>query len=115
MYILKSTIYNSFTYISSYSYRESGGNNSDIVIITWKFNTLDINHNSILDKNEYKDLRRLVKKAIKPRKCAKQFPRNCDVDRDGMITLQEWDDCLAKDGVDGKYQTRTVVVSTLVN
>lgn len=46
----------------------------------------------------------MVKKAIKPKKCAKQFPRNCDLDRDNQITQQEWDDCLARDGVDGKYQ-----------
>lgn len=73
------------------------------MIVTWKFDTLDVNHNSILERTEYKDLRRVVKKAIKPKKCAKQFPRNCDVHRDGSITLQEWNECLTRDGVDGRY------------
>ncbi|KAG5882459.1 hypothetical protein JTB14_015963 [Gonioctena quinquepunctata] len=78
--------------------RESGRNESDKVVITWKFQALDQNSDLILENFEYKDLRKVVKKAVKPKKCAKNFPRNCDIDKDDRISLQEWGNCLTKDG-----------------
>lgn len=83
------------------------------MILTWKFNNLDLNDNSILEKGEYKDLKRIVKKVMKPKKCAKQFPRICDVDRDSVITLQEWDECLHRDGLGGKYHSDIFVEQVL--
>lgn len=35
---------------------------SDKMIIDWKFAVLDSNHNRILEKYEYRDLKRIVKK-----------------------------------------------------
>ncbi|CAH1108210.1 unnamed protein product [Psylliodes chrysocephalus] len=78
--------------------RESGRNDSDNVIITWKFRMLDQNSDNILDKFEYRDLRKVVRKVVKPKKCARQFPRTCDVNKDGRISIQEWTDCLTRDG-----------------
>ncbi|XP_074035081.1 SPARC related modular calcium binding-like protein magu isoform X2 [Leptinotarsa decemlineata] len=78
--------------------RDSGRNESDKVVITWKFQALDQNNDNVLDKAEYKDLRKIVKKAVKPKKCARNFPRSCDIDRDDRISLQEWGNCLTRDG-----------------
>ncbi|CAG9855964.1 unnamed protein product [Phyllotreta striolata] len=78
--------------------RESGHNESDSVVLTWKFRMLDRNNDQILDKIEYKDFRRVVRKMVKPKKCAKQFPRSCDGNKDGRIALQEWTDCITRDG-----------------
>lgn len=40
---------------------------TDKVILDWKFSVLDTNNNSILDKNEYRELKRIVKKVSKYR------------------------------------------------
>lgn len=50
----------------------------------------------------HRELRRIVKKAVKPLKCAKSFPRSCDVDKDQLVARQEWTDCLSRDGMDGR-------------
>ncbi|CAG9841123.1 unnamed protein product [Diabrotica balteata] len=76
--------------------RDSGRNDSDNFVITWKFQTLDQNSDHILDRFEYRDLRKVVRKDVKPRKCARHFPRSCDINKDGKISLQEWDNCLTR-------------------
>ncbi|XP_028153591.1 SPARC-related modular calcium-binding protein 2 isoform X3 [Diabrotica virgifera virgifera] len=76
--------------------RDSGRNDSDTFVITWKFQTLDQNSDHILDRFEYRDLRKVVRKDVKPRKCARHFPRSCDLNKDGKISLQEWDNCLTR-------------------
>lgn len=35
---------------------------TDKVVLDWKFSLLDINQNHMLDKNEYRELKRLAKK-----------------------------------------------------
>lgn len=83
--------------------REFGRNNSDDdTVINWKFSGLDTNHDLYLEKKEYRDLKRLVAKAIRPRKCAKTFPKNCDVNNDALLSFEEWKGCLARDGHTGK-------------
>lgn len=77
-------------------------NDLDRIVLEWKFNKMDENRNGSLDKNEYRELRSIVKKAVKPTKCARQFPKSCDVDKDQSISRQEWIDCLSRDGMDGK-------------
>ncbi|KAL1517585.1 hypothetical protein ABEB36_001327 [Hypothenemus hampei] len=78
--------------------RDFNRNNTDEIVIMWKFNSLDANRDDILDKREYRDIKRIVGKAMKPKKCAKNFPKSCDVDSDGKITLMEWRVCLPRDG-----------------
>jgi hypothetical protein len=86
--------------------RDHGGvvkphnNESDFLVNRWKFDTMDTNRDGVLDKNEYRDLKRIAKKAVKPKKCAKMFPRSCDVNSDAQITQQEWAECLTRDGMD---------------
>lgn len=78
------------------------GTDLDRIVLEWKFNKMDEDKNGNLDKNEYRTLRRIVKKAVKPLKCAKQFPKVCDVDKNDYISRAEWVDCLSRDGMDGK-------------
>lgn len=84
-------------------------NETDKLVITWKFRTLDDNHDNVLDKHEYRDLRKIVKKAVKPKRCAKNFARACDINLDQRISIQEWDECLTRDGMDG----RCLILSSL--
>ncbi|XP_019866460.2 SPARC-related modular calcium-binding protein 1 isoform X3 [Aethina tumida] len=69
-------------------------NDNHTFILTWKFQTLDNNKDGYLDKLEYKDLKRMTKKAVRPKRCAKNFTRSCDVDGDQRISQQEWAECL---------------------
>lgn len=66
-------------------------------ILEWKFNAVDTNKNNRLDKNEFKELKRLVKKIIKPKRCARSFGKNCDEDNDERLTLSEWNSCFTTD------------------
>lgn len=86
----------------------SSVNNADAdrSVLEWQFKRLDHNHNNVLDKTEYRDLRKIVKKAVKPKRCAKSFAKECDINRDQFISSQEWANCLTRDGMDGRYLIR---------
>lgn len=79
------------------------GTDPDRVVLEWKFKKLDVDQNGKLDKNEFRDLRRIVKKVVKPKKCARNFAKSCDVNKDQFIANLEWIDCLKRDGMDGRY------------
>ncbi|XP_070162861.1 SPARC-related modular calcium-binding protein 2 [Polyergus mexicanus] len=66
-------------------------------VLSWKFGILDKDGNGYLDATEYKELRRLAKKAVRPKKCARTFARTCDLNRDLKLSRQEWGACLAND------------------
>jgi len=66
-------------------------------VLSWKFVTLDRNGDGYLDRAEYKELKRLVKKAVKPKKCAHTFARTCDLNHDLKLSRLEWGACLAND------------------
>ncbi|XP_011860209.1 PREDICTED: SPARC-related modular calcium-binding protein 1 [Vollenhovia emeryi] len=66
-------------------------------VLSWKFLMLDQNADGYLDKTEYQELRRLAKKAVRPKKCARTFARTCDLNRDLKLSKQEWGACLASD------------------
>ncbi|XP_012543460.1 SPARC-related modular calcium-binding protein 2 isoform X1 [Monomorium pharaonis] len=66
-------------------------------VLSWKFLMLDQNADGYLDKAEYKELRRLAKKAVRPKKCARTFARTCDLNRDLKLSKQEWGACLVND------------------
>ncbi|XP_025832447.1 SPARC-related modular calcium-binding protein 1 isoform X2 [Agrilus planipennis] len=76
------------------------GPEADKLVLDWKFKYLDVDNNNILDKTEYRDLKKIVKKAVKPKRCAKSFAKACDMNRDQQIERQEWADCLTRDGID---------------
>ena len=64
--------------------------------VEWKFGTLDLNSNKNLTLNEYQDFKKLVRKAVKPKKCSRNFINICDKDKDTTITYEEWTSCLVK-------------------
>ncbi|CAO1318081.1 unnamed protein product [Diamesa tonsa] len=70
---------------------------SDIQVIEWKYKLLDANKNSILEKNEYRELKKIAKSIIKPKRCGRRFGKYCDYDKDGMMSREEFQTCLSKD------------------
>ena len=66
-------------------------------VVEWKFSQYDLNKDNLLQIKEVNALRRLVKKFIKPRSCAKRFLKFCDPDRNKLIERQEWSICLGVD------------------
>lgn len=73
----------------------------DRTILEWKFAILDQNRDQQLDKSEYDPLWKLVRKNVKPKRCAKSFSRACDINADSRISSMEWAECLRRDGIDG--------------
>ncbi|XP_064600640.1 SPARC-related modular calcium-binding protein 1-like isoform X3 [Liolophura sinensis] len=80
---------------------QPSGNPADAVldtpdkrVVEWKFSQLDKNSDNKLRKKEVRALKRLVKKLIKPRACAKNFVNYCDLDQDKKIIRREWSSCL---------------------
>ncbi|XP_050721876.1 SPARC-related modular calcium-binding protein 1-like isoform X2 [Eriocheir sinensis] len=71
--------------------------------LKWKFSRLDRNRDQKLRRREYKRLRKTVRKFIKPKKCAKMFPKLCDADGDKSLTEKEWVTCFTNPG--GKDRT----------
>ncbi|XP_018788671.1 PREDICTED: SPARC-related modular calcium-binding protein 2 isoform X2 [Bactrocera latifrons] len=75
------------------------GASNDKLVLDWKFTYLDVNANQMLDKNEFRELKKLVKRAVKPRRCGRAFGKFCDFDDDDRLTLTEWNDCFSKDEI----------------
>lgn len=68
----------------------------------WKFSRLDRNMNEELELIEYADLKKAVKKIVKPKRCARQFTRTCDMDKNQVLSRHEWVECLSRNAIDGK-------------
>lgn len=83
--------------------RDLRRNGTDEEVLRWKFGILDANRDNELDRREYRELKRLVAKAIKPKKCARTFPKCCEIEFNDVISLQEWLNCLPRDGENSKY------------
>ncbi|XP_055925827.1 SPARC-related modular calcium-binding protein 1-like isoform X3 [Argiope bruennichi] len=66
-------------------------------VIQWKFDQLDDNGDEFLKKKELRDLRRMAKKIVKPKMCAKTFAKFCDLDQDKKISRSEWSVCVGVD------------------
>lgn len=64
----------------------------------WKFSILDMDKNNNLTKMEYRDLKRLVRKVIRPKRCSRTFIRICDTDHNNVVSKTEWTNCLSLDG-----------------
>lgn len=73
------------------------GGASEKKVLDWKFTALDKNSNNILDKNEFRELKRLVKGVVKPKRCSRAFGRFCDIDTDERLTKVEWANCFTKE------------------
>lgn len=73
-------------------------------VVEWKFTEYDTNDDNVLHIKEVSALRRLVKKFIKPRQCAKRFLKFCDPNKDKYIERSEWSMCLGVD-LNSEYST----------
>ncbi|CAH1262907.1 SMOC1 [Branchiostoma lanceolatum] len=71
-------------------------------VLDWKFSQLDSDNDDELDRKELKLLRRTVKKAVRPRACARTFTKYCDMDKSKKVSKKEWSVCL---GVPDKEHT----------
>lgn len=83
-------------------YKRSNRDNKTIEdhsVLNWKFLTLDQNADDVLDDSEYNEFRRLVRKIVKPKKCAKHFAKHlyCDGNDDTLLSPQEWRNCFLKE------------------
>ncbi|EDW74513.2 uncharacterized protein Dwil_GK21959 [Drosophila willistoni] len=83
-------------YLRSASVRDQRPTDADV--LDWKFIQLDANNNQKLDRHEVRELKKLVKRAVKPRRCGRAFGKYCDVDKDESLNSLEWSTCLSKDG-----------------
>ncbi|GFO16913.1 sparc-related modular calcium-binding protein 1-like isoform x2, partial [Plakobranchus ocellatus] len=64
-------------------------------VARWKLKTLDANGNGILERKEWRPIRRTtLKNRNYPRKCRRNFLRYCDEDDNKRITYEEWKACL---------------------
>ncbi|XP_017839067.1 SPARC-related modular calcium-binding protein 1 isoform X2 [Drosophila busckii] len=69
---------------------------ADAAVLDWKFAQLDANGNQLLDRQEVRELKKLVKRAVKPRRCGRAFGKYCDVNKDDNLSRLEWSNCLSK-------------------
>nr|CRZ26360.1 Bm5550 [Brugia malayi] len=61
--------------------------------VRWKFEQLDVNNNSRLERKEWKSYRNELRLLNKVRKCGRNFLRFCDRDGNKQIRLDEWLNC----------------------
>ncbi|KAI1309044.1 Sparc-related modular calcium-binding protein 1 [Halotydeus destructor] len=59
-------------------------------VINWKFGQLDTNKDKVLRNKELRDLKRLVKKIVQPRPCARMFGKMLDSNQDSITSKDEW-------------------------
>ncbi|CAI6371982.1 unnamed protein product [Macrosiphum euphorbiae] len=75
----------------------------------WKFSSLDIDKNGTLTKMEYRDLKRMVRKVAKPKRCSRTFIRTCDTDHNSVLSKIEWTNCLS---IDETFYIKSSATST---
>lgn len=63
--------------------------------VDWKFGQLDTDASGNLTEAEYDQVKKLIRKVVKPKKCSRVFVQLCDVDNDGELTKIEWNQCMA--------------------
>ncbi|XP_065351594.1 testican-3 isoform X2 [Cloeon dipterum] len=66
-------------------------------ILEHKFNMLDQNKDRVLEKKEYRTLRKFARLNVMPRRCSHSFMQRCDLNKDTKITKDEWLGCLGFD------------------
>uniref|UniRef100_A0A182QCI0 SPARC-related modular calcium-binding protein 2 n=1 Tax=Anopheles farauti TaxID=69004 RepID=A0A182QCI0_9DIPT len=81
-------------------------------VLDWKFAVMDLNGNNLLDKTEYRTMKRLIKKVVKPKRCGRSFGKNCDADQDERLSRNEWYNCLAKDDVTPHHNPSSSSISS---
>ncbi|VDI51190.1 Hypothetical predicted protein [Mytilus galloprovincialis] len=105
--------------LTTSSNTEESLNNSDNSrekrVAEWKFSELDRNKDNKLRRKEVRSLKKMVKKVIKPRACAKTFISYCDYDQNKRIEKGEWTSCLGVDVNGNKGRTRQETMYYIFN
>ncbi|XP_017120281.1 SPARC-related modular calcium-binding protein 1 isoform X1 [Drosophila elegans] len=81
---------------------------SDSHILEWKFSKLDTNGNKLLDRQEVRELKKVLRRHVKPRRCGRTFGKYCDVTKDANLNWLEWSICFTKE-----FNNRSAVVALL--
>ncbi|KAI5701317.1 hypothetical protein M8J75_008326 [Diaphorina citri] len=63
--------------------------------VEWKFRQLDLDSSGNLTQPEYDQVKKLIRKVVKPKKCSRIFIQLCDTDKDESLTKTEWTQCMA--------------------
>ena len=92
-----------FRFISQQFMSNTPTSITEKMVLDWKFSSMDVNKNHMLDKNEYRELKRLIKKVVKPKRCGRAFGKSCDKDLDERLSRQEWSNCLSKENLNSEY------------
>ncbi|XP_076100640.1 SPARC-related modular calcium-binding protein 1-like isoform X4 [Mytilus galloprovincialis] len=105
--------------LTTSSNTEESLNNSDNSrekrVAEWKFSELDRNKDNKLRRKEVRSLKKMVKKVIKPRACAKTFISYCDYDQNKRIEKGEWTSCLGVDLNGNRGRTRQETMYYIFN
>lgn len=63
--------------------------------VEWKFGQLDEDASGNLTESEFDQVKKLIRKVVKPKKCSRIFIQLCDTNKDGTLTQAEWTQCMA--------------------
>ncbi|XP_043947859.1 SPARC-related modular calcium-binding protein 2 isoform X1 [Drosophila biarmipes] len=83
---------------------------SDSHILEWKFSKLDTNGNKLLDRQEVRELKKVLRRNVKPRRCGRTFGKYCDVIKDSNLNWLEWSICFTKE-----FHNRSAVINLLAS
>lgn len=64
-----------------------------------------------MDSKEYKELKRLAKKNVEPKKCGKTFLQTCDTDENKFLSKSEWTACLRSDFT-CKFKSLNIIINS---
>uniref|UniRef100_A0A1I7T5F3 Thyroglobulin type-1 domain-containing protein n=1 Tax=Caenorhabditis tropicalis TaxID=1561998 RepID=A0A1I7T5F3_9PELO len=65
--------------------------------IRWKFNQLNVNHNTVLERSEWKPFKSVLLEWKNVRQCSRNLFKTCDLDRDRKLTFEEWRKCIVQE------------------
>ncbi|CAI2353859.1 unnamed protein product [Caenorhabditis sp. 36 PRJEB53466] len=65
--------------------------------IRWKFNQLNVNHNNVLERVEWKPYKSVLLGWKNVRQCSRSLFKTCDLDRDRKLTFDEWRKCIVQE------------------
>lgn len=69
-------------------------NSTELRVVEWKFSELDLDHDNTLSFRELRSLRRVVRRVVRPRDCARRFAKRCDANKNRRLERKEWSLCM---------------------
>ncbi|XP_074601791.1 SPARC related modular calcium binding-like protein magu [Brevipalpus obovatus] len=94
-------------------YEEAVGGKEDVrTVLKWKFAILDVNSDKVLNRDEIRGMRRMIKNQTRtPRRCGRAFFRHIDRDMDKVITKMEWISYFLHINLDSSISNSTLIWS----